>query len=137
MCCCGLWFFCAYPSFLVNGAIGHTRRRSSELHGVKSGSSGSRCRAVVPGVLACVHMYMLYVCVYICVYMYVYRHVYMYMYACVYVYVYVCMYIHVYMYVYEYLCKDCESQQWCFGVLSGVMDAHVCSCAYVCVCICV
>ena len=86
------------------------RKRSAELLSVKSGSSRSRCRAVVPGVLACVHMYMLYVCVYIFVCMYVYGKVYMYVYAYLYVYVYVCMYIHVYMYGYAYLCIDCESQ---------------------------
>jgi len=86
------------------------QRRSAELFGVKAGFSRNRCHAVVPGVLACVHMYMLYVCVYICVCMDVCRHVYMHVYACVYVYVYICMYIHVYMYVYAYLCIDCESQ---------------------------
>jgi len=41
-----------------------TRRRRAELLGVESGFSRSRCRAVVPGVLACVHMYILYVRVY-------------------------------------------------------------------------
>ena len=87
--------------------------QGEELLGVKSGFLRSCCRAVVSlaDVLACVHMYMLYVCVYICACMYVYLHVYVYyIYAYVYVYVYVCMYIHVYMYVYAYLYIDCESQ---------------------------
>jgi len=48
-----------------------------------NGSSRVRCRAVVPGVLPCVHMYISYVCVYICVCVYVRGHVYMYTYACV------------------------------------------------------
>jgi len=74
------------------------------------------CRAVVPGVLACVHMYILYVCVYICVCVYVCGHVYMYVYACVYVFVQLCVYIHVYVYVYVYLCIDCGSQYQCFSV---------------------
>ena len=68
-----------------------------------------RCRAVVPGVLACVHMYILYVCLYICVCVYVCRHVYMYVYKCVYVFVHLCVYTHVYVYVYAYLCIDCGS----------------------------
>jgi len=46
--------------------------RRAELLGVKSGFPRSRCCAVISDVLACVHMYMLYVCVYICACMYVY-----------------------------------------------------------------
>ena len=34
-------------------------------------SSSSRCCKIVPDVLACAHMYILYVCVYICVCVYV------------------------------------------------------------------
>jgi len=83
-----------YPSGLQR-----TGRRA-ELLGVKSGFLHSRCRAVVSDVLACVHIYILYVCVYICVCVYVCGHVYVYICACVYVYVYVCVYTHVYMYVY-------------------------------------
>jgi len=71
-----------YPSFLVeyissNGG-GTTTLRGEvwSFYGVKSGFSRSYCSAVVPGVLVCVHMYMLYVCVYICVCMCVYEHVY-------------------------------------------------------------
>jgi len=52
-----------------------------------NGSSRVRCHTVVPGVLACGHMYNLYVCVYICVCVYVCGHVYLYLYACVYVFV--------------------------------------------------
>jgi len=54
-------------------------------------SSRVYCRAVVPGVLVCVHMYSLYVCVYIRVCVYVCGHVYIYIFACVYVHVYVCV----------------------------------------------
>jgi hypothetical protein len=53
--------------------------------------------AFIPGVLACVHMYMLYVCAYVCVCMYVYRRACMYVYACACVYVFKYMYIHMYM----------------------------------------
>jgi len=122
-----------------------TRRRRAERLGVKSDFSRSRCRAVVPGVLACVHMYILYVCVYICVCGYVCRggHVYMYIYAFVYVYVYLCIYTHVYMYVYAYLCIDCRSQYSCFSVwtvscmrmcirVHMYAYAHVCKCIYMC-----
>jgi len=42
---------------------------------VCNGSLHVRCRAVVPGVLACVYVYILYVCVYICVCVYVCGHV--------------------------------------------------------------
>jgi len=89
-------------------------------------SSRGRCRAVVPGVLACVHMYILYVCVYTCVCVYVCGHVYVYIYACVYAYVSVCIFVH---------------RLWVsvsvLQLVDGVMHAHVCLCAYVCVCICV
>jgi len=107
-------------------------------------SSHGRCRAVVPGVLACVHKYILYVCVYICVCVYVCGHVYMCIYACVYVYVYLCVYIHVYVYVYAYLCIDCGSQYQCFSV-STVSYMRMCVCVhmyayayvskYMCMCI--
>jgi len=105
--------------------------------GICISSSRSLCSAVVPGVFACVHMYMLHVCACMCVCMYVYRHACMYVYACARVYVFVCMYIRLYMNVYAYLCIGCESQCQCLCVLGGVMNARVCSCAYVCVCMCV
>ena len=95
------------------------------------------CRAVVPGVLACVHMYILHVCVYICVCVYVFGHEYMYIYACVYVYVHVCVYTHVYVYVYAYLCIDCGSQYQCFSVwtvscMCMCVRVHMYAYAYVC-----
>jgi len=108
-----------------------------ELRSFLASSQAPRAVAAVPSfqvcLRACICTCCMCVCLYVC--MYVYRHEYMYVYACLYVYVHVCMYMHVYMYVYAYLCIGCESQQLCFGVLCGVMDAHVCSCAYVCVCI--
>jgi len=94
-----------------------------------------RCRAVVPGVLACVHMCILYVCVYICVCVYVCGHVYMYVYACVYVYVYVCVYTHVYVYVCAYLCIDCGSQYQCFSVWTVSCMYVWYMCVYACICI--
>ena len=100
-----------YPfSTPLTDCISSGEGEGRSFHGVKSSSLRGRYRAVVPGVLACVHIYMLYVCVYICVCMCVYEHVYMYIYACVYVQVYVCMYVHVYVYVCAYLCIDCKSQ---------------------------
>jgi len=120
------------------------RRRSAELLGVKSGFSRSRCCVVVPSVLACVHMYILYVCVYMCVCVYVCGHVYMYMYACVHVYVYACIYIHVCIYVYAYLCIECRSQYQCFSVwtvscMRMWIRMHLYVYAYVCkyTCMCI
>ena len=82
-----------------------TRRRRAERLGVKSGFSRSRCHAVVPGVLACGHMYILYVFVYICVcgyvcrgghvYMYIYMHLCMYMYKYVFIHTCICMCMHI------------------------------------------
>jgi len=100
-------------------------------------SSRSRRRPVVLGVLACVHMYILYVCVYLCVCEYVCGQVYMYVDACVYVYVYVCIYIHVYMYVYTYLFIDCESQYqyfsvWTVSCMCMRIRVHMYAYAYVC-----
>jgi len=92
------------------------------------------CRAVVPGVLACVHMYILYVCVYICICVYVCGHVYIYVCACVYVYVYVCVYTHVYVYVYVYLCIDCGSQYQCFSVWT-VSCMRMCIRVYMLLCL--
>jgi len=89
------------------------------------------------GVFACVHVYMLYVCVYMCMYVFVRTCIYVCIAFSVYVCLYVCMYIHVYMCVCAYLCMDCESQHQYFYVLNGVIEARVCSCAYICMCICV
>jgi len=107
-------------------------------------SSRSRCGVFIPGVLACVHMYILCVCVCMCVCVYVYRHACMYVFSCACVNVFVCMYIHVYMCVYAYLCIGCESQYPCLCVLDGVMMrvcirvhmyAGACVCVYVYMCI--
>jgi len=100
-------------------------------------SSRVRCHAVVPGVLACVHVYILYVCVYICVCVYVCGHVYMYIYACVYVFVHLCVYTHVYVYVYAYLCMDCGSWYQCFSVwtvscMRMCFRVHMYAYTYVC-----
>jgi len=77
---------------------------------------GLRWSANVSDVLACVHIYNLYVCVYICVCVYVRAHVCMYICACVYVRIYVCVYALAYAYVYVYLCIDCGSQYQYFSV---------------------
>ena len=101
---CDMWFDCVEPK--------ETRKALS----LYNGSLRVRCCVVVPGVLACVHMYILYVCVYICVCVYVCGHVYLYIYACVYVFVHLYVYTHVYVYVYAYLCIDCGSWYQCFSV---------------------
>jgi len=86
---------------------------------------------------ACVHLYILYVCVYMCVCVYVGGHVYIHIFTCVYVYVYVCVYTHVYVYVYAYLCIDCGSQYQCFRVwtvscMHMCIRVHMYAYAYVC-----
>ena len=70
--------------------------------GICISSSRGRCSAVVPGVLACAHMYMLhvYACMFVC--MYVYRRACMYVYACACMCICICM--HVYTFVYESVC---------------------------------
>jgi len=111
---------------------------------VYNGSSRNRCRIVVPGMVACVHMYILYACVYIYVCVYVCRHVYMYICACVYVFVHLRVYTHVYVYVYAYLCIDCGSQYQCFSVwivscmrmcVREHMYAYMCVGIYIYMCI--
>jgi len=106
---------------------------------VCNSSSCVRCRAVVPGVLACVHTYILYVCVYTCICVYVCGHVYMYIYACVYVFVHLCVYTHVYVCVYAYLCIGCGSQSryqcfsvWTVSCMCMCVRVHMYAYAYVC-----
>jgi len=72
----------------------HMRRRV-ELLGVKSGFPRSRCRVVVSDVLACVHMYMMYVCVYmyVCVLTYVHVSTCMCICTCIRMHVYKCVYV--------------------------------------------
>jgi len=79
--------------------VGWLRRtkETCKASSLYNGSSRVRCRAVVPGVLACVHMYILYVCVYICVCVYVCGHVYMY-------YMHVCMYLYIYVFIHMCMC---------------------------------
>jgi len=104
---CEMWFDCV------------ERKRRAKLPASATAPCTFRCHAVVPGEHACVHMYILYVCVQcICVYACVCGQVYMYIYACVYVFVHLCVYTHVYVYVYvyAYLCMDCGSQYQCFSV---------------------
>jgi len=111
---------------------------------VCNGSLYVRCGAVVPDVLACVHMYILCACVYVCVCVHVCGHVYMYIYTCVYVFVHLCVHTHVYVYVYAYLCIDCGSWYQYFNVrtVSSMLMCfrvhmyaytHVCRYIYVCI----
>ena len=101
-----------------------------------NGSSRVCWRAVVLGVLACVHMYILHVCVYICVCVYVCGHVYMYIYACICI----CTPMRLYTCVCVCVCIFVH-RLWVlvsvFQRVDGVMHAHVFSCAYACVYVCV
>jgi len=107
-----------------------------ELLGVKSGFPRSRCRAVVSDVLACVHIYNLYVCVYICVCVYVCGHVHIYIYMCMCVCtcacvrLYTCVCVRVCIFVHRLWVSVSVFQR-----VDGVMHAYVCSYTYVCVCI--
>jgi len=80
---CEMWFDCV------------ERKRRAKLPASASAPCVFRCRDVVPGVHACVHTYISYVCVCICVCVCVCGHVYMYIYACAYESVYLCVYTHV------------------------------------------
>ena len=60
-------------------------------------SSRVRCGGVVSGVLACVHIYILYMCVYICVCVYVCGHD-----ICIYMHV--CMYLYIYAFIHVCMC---------------------------------
>jgi len=103
-------------------------------------------RSMMISNLACVYIYILYVCVYICVCVYVCGHVYMYIYACVYVFVHLCIYARVYVYVYACLCIDCGSWYQCFSVWTVscmrmffrciCMRMHMCVGIYICAFFC-
>jgi len=129
---CEMWFDCV------------ERKRRTKLPASATAPRAFRCRAVIPGVLACVHMYISYVCVCMCVCVYVCGHVYMYIYACVYVFVHLCVYAHVCVNVYAYLCIGCGSQYQCFSFwtvscmcmcvrVHMYAYAHVCRYIYMCI----
>jgi len=115
-------------------------RRTKEMYKASSlynGSAHVRYCAVVPGLLACVHMYILYVCVYICVCVYVCGHVHIeYICMCVCI----CTSMRLYTCICVCVCIFVHRLWVSVSVLQGVdsvMHVHVCSSAYVCVCICV
>ena len=121
---CEMWFDCV------------ERKRRAKLPASATAPRAFRCRAVVPGVHACVS-YVHFVCV--CVYVYV----------CICADMYICIYMHVCMYMYMHAFMHmCMCVCVCIFVhrlwvsvsvlqrVDGVVHAHVCSCAYVCVCIC-
>ena len=110
--------------------------RRAELLGVKLGCPHSRCCAVVSDVLcvrSCVHFVCVFVCVYVCM--------------CadmIYVYICMCVCICTSMRLYTCVCVCvCIFVQRLWVLVSvlqrvdGVMPAHVFSCAYACVYICV
>jgi len=122
---CEMWFDCV------------ERKRRAKFPASATARSAFCCRAVVPGVHACVHMYILYVCVCICVCVYVCGHVYMYIYACVYVSVHLFVCTHVYVYVCAYLCIDCGSKYQCFSMwtvscMRMCFRVHMYAYTYVC-----
>ena len=145
-----VYFWCGYNEVLgleMRNMVWLRRTKETcKASCVCNGSLRVRCRAVVPGVLACVHMYIAHVRVYLCVRVHVCGHVYMYIYACVYVFVHLCVYTHVYVYVYvyAYLCIDCGSSYQCFSVWTVScmcmcfrvhMYAYTYVCRYIYVCI--
>jgi len=121
---CEMWFDCV------------ERKRRAKLPASATAPCALPCRAVVPGVHACVHMYILYESVYMCMCVCV-RTCILYIYACVCVFVYVCVYTHVYVYVHAYLCIDYGSQYQCFSVwtvscMRMYVRVHMYACTYVC-----
>ena len=99
------------------------------------GISRTCCCAVVPGVLVCVQMYKLYMCVYIRVCMYVYKHVYMYIYACVYVPVHTCVYGCVCIFVHRLWVSVAVRQR--VGQCYGCTCVSVCTCMRMHTCVCI
>ena len=136
---------CAYPSFLVDRRLGCWPRRVSpsglqrtgrrtELLGVKLGFPRSCCGAVVLNVL-CVRSYVYFVCV--CVYMcmcadMISVYICMCVCICTSMRLYTCICVCVCMFVHRLWVLVSVLQR-----VDGVMHAHVFSCAYVYVCICV
>jgi len=72
------------------------RKRRAKLPLSATAPRAFRCMAVVPGVLACVHIYVLYVCVYVYVCMCAD------MYTCIYMHV--CMYLYIYAFIHMCMC---------------------------------
>jgi len=115
----------------------HWTKETCKASSLYNGSSCVCCQAVVPGVLACVHMYILYVCVYICVCVYACGHVHIFIYACVYVLVHLCVYTRVNVYVYAYWCIDCVSwyqgfSAWTVSCMRICFRVHMYAYTYVC-----
>jgi len=121
---CEMWFDCV------------ERKRRAKLPTSATAPREFRYRAVVPGVHACVHMYILYVCVYMCICVCVRTCIYVYMFMCVCI----CTSMRLYTCVCVCVCVFVHRLWVSVSVLQRVdevMHAHVCSCAYVCVYICV
>ena len=89
---CKMWFDCV------------EQKRRAKLPASATAPRAFRCCAVVPGVHACVHRYILYVC--ICVYVYVYMCADMY----------ICIYMHVCMnlYIYAFIHMCMGNDDYCF-----------------------
>ena len=146
----GYWCFRKWVQWspCIGGAkCGLIASNGRDVQSLTASATAPRAFAAVPslsGVFACVHVYILYLCVYKCVCVYVCGHVYMYIDACVYVFVHLCVYTHVYVYVYAYLCIDCGSQYQCFSVwtvscmrvcvhVHMYVHAYVCRYIYMCI----
>jgi len=121
--------------------------RRVELSGFKSGFSCSHFHAVVPGVLACVHIYvhiyMSYVCVYICVCMYMYKTC-IYAYKCMCICICICMHVytcaHVRVRIFVHILWVSVVMRWrvvqcprcAFVFLCICMRMHMCVCKHSC-----
>ena len=106
------------------------RKRRPRLPASSTAPRAFAAEPSFPGVLACVHMYILHGCVYICVCVR----------TCIYVFICICTSVHLYTYVCVCVCLFVHRLWVSVSVLQrvdSVMHAHVCSCAYVCVYICV
>jgi len=96
-----------------------------------------RCRAVVPGVLACVsYVHFVRVCAYMCMCVCVRTCIYVWI-ACVYVFLHLCVYTHESVYVYACLCIDCGSwyqyfSVWKVSCIRMCFRVHMYAYTYVC-----
>jgi len=146
MSCCWLWFFCAYPSFLVTGnwAAGHggiplriaadreKGRASWRQVGLPAQSLPHRRFRRALRAFICTFCMRVRIYVYVCMCADIYMYIYMCMCVCI------CICMRLYTCVCVCVCIFVHRLWVSVSVLQrvdGVMHAHVCSCTFVCVCI--
>ena len=145
MSCCWLCLFCAYPSFLVDERLGCWPRRVSPSGLQQTGRASWRQVGLPAQSLPrrrfrrALRVFICTFCMRVCIYVYVCmcaNMIYVYICMCVCIYtamrLYTCVWVGVCIFVYRLWVLVSVLQH-----VDGVMHAHVFSCAYACVYICV